>query len=163
MYPWIYSRVGSCWKCNRHSRTRAHAQRPPFSAGSYISDAAERQTAHGLIGACSQTAFRPALPSAFRQAQAILLLGHAPHDRTCADDDLQLDADCARFWPRCRHESPPVLPQERQASLHDAHGAIQRQTERLHIRLGKVPMPAGKHLCGSFSNLSPENQAAVPS
>ena len=50
-----------------------------------------------------------------------LLPEDAPHDRTCADDDLQLDADCARFWPRCRRESPPVLPQERQASLHDAH------------------------------------------
>jgi hypothetical protein len=54
-----------------------------------------------------------------------------------------------------------MLPPERQASLHDAHGAVERQAERLHCRLRKVPLPAGEHLRGSFSNLSSENQAAV--
>jgi hypothetical protein len=30
MYSGIYSRVGSCWKCNRHSRTPARIQGQPF-------------------------------------------------------------------------------------------------------------------------------------
>jgi hypothetical protein len=47
-----------------------------------------------------------------------------------------------------------MLPQERQASLHDAHdGTVQRQPDGLYVRLGEVPVLPGKHLRSSFSNV----------
>jgi hypothetical protein len=47
-----------------------------------------------------------------------------------------------------------MLPQKRQASLHDAQdGAAQRQSGRLHVHLGKVSFFARMCLRGSFFNL----------
>lgn len=166
MYSGIYARDGSCWKCIRRSRTRAHSRRP-LAVASCMPDAAGRQTARRVNWrppppqsgpSCDRPSGRPATAD---RRKLYCFLDHAPHDRTCADNDLQLDADSARLWLRRRRESPPMLPQERQASLHDARGAAERQTKRLHSCLRKVPLPAGEHLCGTFSNLPYEDQAAV--
>jgi hypothetical protein len=48
-----------------------------------------------------------------------MLLDNAARNRTFADDVVQLDADRATLCLEPRRKSASLLPQERQASLHD--------------------------------------------
>ena len=63
------------------------------------------------------------------------LRGYAAHDRTFAADDVQLAADRAIPCSRCRGESSRMLPQARQAPLHDEQdGTARRQPEGFQLR-----------------------------
>jgi hypothetical protein len=83
-----------------------------------------------------------------------MFFGNAARNRTFVDDVVQLGADRAALCPGRRRKSSGLLPQERKASLHDAQdAAARRQSEGLHVSLGKVPLLSGRHLCCLFSSL----------
>src|SRR5271157_3688194 len=89
--------------------------------------------------------------SMWKMATGYTLLGYAPRYLTLAAADVQLDADCAARCPGFRGQSAGLLPQPRQAPLqHAPDDAAGRQPEELHDSIGKVPLPAGKHLRRSF-------------